>query len=247
MTKELPRFADGQAVANKLADHPELGKITKAIRGLMLAQSCAADLAQAEACCISLDYVLGSSRKKGTEIRAAIENSLLINAIGLYSRATRTNGQHGERGAMNIVSKLSEDQRVDHEVLTQARNRASAHVYVHERIGEQVWHHQKMFFMELEPRAWKAACTTSTLQHDVEMLKRLKRQIPPARAFIETTFNRHMNDLTNLMNKYPTLQDTMTECLFDPVKWFGSENAVRQVVKGSEKARAISFSSAPRN
>ncbi len=221
----LPRFTDVRGIANDLGDDPAYRKVATTIRKMAVAQSCASDLAQAQTCCETLDTLLASPRKKGTLERSATEHALLMNAVLLYARATSTSGGRGERGSVGVSSKLTEGQRLDHEAIVAVRNRALAHVYSHEIVGDDLWHDDRLFLVETQD-GWKAAAATRRVQFSRLTLDRLLRQVSVARSIVTEAFHKHTNALTELLTSNPVELALFEKNLFDPIAFFGSERGV---------------------
>ena len=170
----------------------------------------------------------------------------MMNGIMLYARATSTNGKYGERGPIDIRAKLTAKELEDHEILLAIRNRVGAHVYSHEAIDGVIWHHDRLFLVEFEGGGWKPASATIRLQLDRQSVDRLERQIAPAHKIIRKQFDKHINDLTALLNVEPLKQAVLDAHLFDPVSYFGSEKAVARLLKGAAEGKAFGFSSGPK-
>jgi hypothetical protein len=199
---KLPRFTDLRGMARDLGDDPVYRRLATTIGKAARAQSCASDLAQARTAYESLDALLASPRKKGSIERSATENALLMTAVLLYARATSTSGGKGERGSIDISSKLNDGQLLDHKALVDVRNRALAHVYSREPVADDLWHADQLFLVETE-QGWKPAAATKRYQFHRPTLDRLHRQVPVASELVTETFHKHTNRITELLSSNP--------------------------------------------
>lgn len=238
---KLPKFADLRAIADDLSGDPRFGKISKSIRKAALAQACASDLAQSMSCCDALAALHKSPRKQGSDERASIENSLLVNAVWLYSRATATVGKAGERGSINITAKLTPERLADHETLVELRNRSFAHVHTNEQIADVTWHRDLLFVVQTG-NGWKPASVTQRISFHKPTLDRLRRQVPVAWSIMVEKFRWQMDEMCRLMNETPIGIAIMEKNAFDPVTFFGSEEAVRKGLDGIDIGWASGYS-----
>jgi hypothetical protein len=238
MKLELPRFTDLRGMAGDLSDNPLYRKLATTIGKAATAQSCASDLAQARTVCQALDALLASPRKKGSIERSATENALLMTGVLLYVRATSTSGGKGERGSIDISSKLNEDQLIDHKALVEVRNRALAHVYSRELVANDLWHEDQLFLVETE-QGWKPAAATKRFQFHRPTLDRLRNQVPVASALITAIFHKHTNRLTELLSSNPVELALFEKNLFDPIPFFGSEQGVLSALAGMPSGSAV--------
>ena len=159
--------------------------------------------------------------------RAATEFALLMSAVTLYARATRTSGSQGERGSVSIVAKLSPAQLEDHEVLIDIRNRALAHVYSGEATADGVWHDERLFAVDCGDIGWQPASVTKRFQFNQSTFDRLLRQIPVAHALLLARFHERIHQLTDLLNRSDAATVELFEShLFNPVGLFGSIDGV---------------------
>lgn len=227
----FPDFADAELVAQELAKHHEFRRLSTEIRKAALTQSCEADLRQAETCCNVLRTLMASPRRKGTLERTATESALLTKAVLLYARATYGTGQKGERGAISVADKLTKEQLADHDALIAVRNRSIAHVYSNESVADQVWHQGKVFLVSTE-NGWKPGAVKKSYHRIKPTLGQLERQVPTARAIIETLFQKRMARVTDMLNANPVPALIMKACQFDPISLFGTAMAVQQALDG---------------
>jgi len=223
----LPRFTDLRAVARDLSGSPQFAKLDKAIRQTAMVQSCVGDLSLAKTTCEALAELRASPRKRGSVHRAATEFALLMSAVTLYARATRTSGSQGERGSVSIVGKLTADQLEDHEALIDIRNRALAHVYSGEATADGVWHVERLFAVDYGDIGWQPASVTKRFQFNQSTFARLLRQIPVAHALVLARFHERIRQLTDLLNGSNDATVELFEShLFNPVEIFGSVDGV---------------------
>lgn len=227
----LPRFCDAEHLADRLEHRDEFRRLRAMIRQAVVAQSCRADLAQAQTCCDALDALLQSPRKRGTLERRSTESALLSQAVLLYGRATVTNTGRTERGPITIADRLTPEQRADHEALLEVRNRAIAHVYLNEQVSGETWHHGLVFFIE-DGQGWRPAGASKTHQFHGETFARLKRQLAIATNIVRARFRKRVDAIALTLNESGIPIEAVEACLFDPVERFGSVEAVGQVLQG---------------
>jgi hypothetical protein len=163
--------------------------------------------------------------------RTATENALLMAAVLLYARATSTSGSMGERGSVDIASKLEEKQLIDHGALLDVRNRALAHVYSRSVVADDVWHDDSFFLVETD-QGWKPAAATKRFLFHRPTLELLRRQLPVAEQLVTEVYHKRLNRLTELLSKNPVEWSVFEKNLFDPVSFFGSEQAVLDALRG---------------
>lgn len=240
MTKgvRLPRFTDVRRIARDLGDDPAYKRLSTVIRKALVAQSCVSDLAQSRTTYEALDVLLPSPRKQGTMERSATENALLMTAVLLYARATSTSGSRGERGPIDVSSKLDDAQLSDHKALLEVRNRALAHVYSREAVADDVWHDDHLFLVETD-RGWKPGAVTKTFQFHRATLDRLHRQVPVAHKLVTEIYHKHTNRLTDLLSSNPVEMALFEKNLFDPVSFFGSVQGVLNALAGMPRGSAM--------
>lgn len=238
----VPRFTDLRAMAGELEVDPRYEKMGHAIKMVLVAQSCVADLSQSSDCCKALRALLLSPRKKGTIERAAVESSLLANAIMLYARATSTVAKKGERGAIQIDAKLTLAQKIDHNILVDIRNRALAHVYAAEPIAGELWHDQIMFAVEVDGLGWRPAGGSRRVQFDNTTLERLERQLPIARDLVRARSQKRIEAVTRMLNEQPVPVSLFETHLFDAIERFGSPAAVQNILEGMISGEATALS-----
>lgn len=174
--------------------------------------------------------------------RAATENALLMTAVLLYARATSTSGGRGERGPIDISSKLDATQRAAHEALLEVRNRALAHVYARAPVADDIWHDDLLFLVETD-RGWRPGAATNRIQFHKPTLDRLRRQLPVAERLITEIFHKRIDQVSEMMTAHPVERKIFERNLFDPVPFFGSERAVMDALAGMPFGSAMGLTS----
>jgi hypothetical protein len=197
---EHPPFIDIRDLEARLGDDEQFRPLKRLINRTMLAQSCIADLAQAQDSIEALDNLYRYFGKKDSPLRINIEAALIMAAVTLYARATGGSDSRGERGSSKIASKLPPEQLGDHVAILELRHRAFAHVYANEQLtGDIPWHRDMIFAVATE-RGWKPGSLVNRLQVVPSMVARLRRQIPVARAILYDRFQLRMTQMSDLMN-----------------------------------------------
>ncbi|HTU13051.1 MAG TPA: hypothetical protein VMG08_19335 [Allosphingosinicella sp.] len=152
---DIPQFTDLRKIAVALEGNADFNELRHTIESVWRAQSCNADIRQAADACEALQVLRRSPRQQPSLTRATTENALLVTGVLLYARATGTSGGKGERGSIQLDHKnLSQEQRTDHAILLEIRNRALAHVYRESPIADNLWHEDLVFAVDLEELGW---------------------------------------------------------------------------------------------
>jgi hypothetical protein len=234
---KLPAFIDVRLLYSNISGQPELAALGRTIRRALLFQSCRADLAQAETCIAALKQILSSSRKKGTIERAATESALLMQAALLYQRATDGNGRRNERGSVGVKSKLPAEMIQDHELIVNLRNRAIAHVYHDEQIGEQIWSEQAILLIEQEA-GFQPCVTTRTSQFNAKIFESLVRLLPNASEIVRLRSVEYLNKLVESLNASGISLEFLMKNQIDPCQFFGTLERAMQVANSASRGEA---------
>src|SRR3546814_9938847 len=89
-------------------------RISSALRQAWRAQSCSADVEQAQGACDALAQVTKAADGIDPLALLHVQSGLLMTAILLYARATATSGSKSERGSVQLdASQLSPDPQAD--------------------------------------------------------------------------------------------------------------------------------------
>lgn len=242
----FPDFTDLRQIALALEGNAELEELRRTIESAWRAQSCNADLRQAADACDALSALRRSPRQRNSLARATTENALLATGVMLYARATATSGQRGERGSIQLDEKsLTAEQRADHTVLLEIRNRALAHVYRESPIAENFWHEDLVFAVDLAERGWKPAVGSNRISFHVPTFERLLRQISVADVLLMRAFHKRMDAMTRLINEASAPLNLFLRFRFDPVQRFGGVQAVEQILAGIPVGHATVMTNRP--
>jgi hypothetical protein len=235
----FPPFADLTALIGKLDKLGKYGELRKTLVQAWRAQSCLADLKQAQDCHDVLVRIVKRPRSADTPELLTTERALLTTAIMLYARATSTSGQRGERGSIQLErGKLPPDQWRDHQALLEVRNQAFAHVYTSQAVGGYQWHREMVFAVERPSGIWEAASATNQIGYHKETVERLGRMLPVARQIVREKFQRRLGAVTEKINEASVPRELFLDCQFDPVRTFGTEEAVQRVLAGKQGGEA---------
>ena len=153
-------------------------------------------------------------------------------AVMLYARATSTSGQKGERGSIQITSRLSDEQLIDHRALIATRNRALAHVYANEDVGGRRWHNAAVLLL-WEEAGWRPGAASNRIQLDRQLLARLTRQLPIATAIVAASADKRFGQLAAGVSAAmadETLLAILDRCRLNLVAFFGTVEAARAAV-----------------
>jgi hypothetical protein len=238
MTHGLPTFVDVNALLGEFSALPAAGKLTKAIKKAMLYQSCRSDLAQAASSMDALKNLQRSPRKSGTIEKTTTEAALLTQAVILYVRATHGSGKRGERGSVQIRAKLSPELQNDHDLLARLRNRALAHVYHDEIIGNEIWTEQAILLIEQDDGGFRPCVTTRTSQVSGPVGAALLRLLPVANAMVGTIARDHLDKLVEALNQHGVSHQQLVRNQIDPTAFFGTTQRAMDVAKSAYRGEA---------
>lgn len=237
----IPPFVNLSSLAAELERSAKDNKLRMALKQAWRAQSCLGDLTQAKDCCSLLRSMVGRPRKADTAELLTVERALLTTAVVLYARATSTSGQKGERGSIQLErGKLTKEQWEDHQSLLEVRNQALAHVYSSQEVGSYLWHRELFFAVEVKAGCWKTASATNQIGFHAATLDRLERMLPIASGIIMERFQKRMSAISARINEGDVPQSLMLAHQFDPVKAFGSEEAIRTLL-ASTSQKEVAF------
>ena len=223
----VPAVADHGSLIDSLQGHPRYAELRGCADGARRAQSCAADLSSAQACCDALGQVDGLDPLCITPVSMfTIRHSLVSNAVVLYARATSTHSDGGERGCISIDNRLSESELIDHRILIDVRNRVIAHVHTDESVGDSVWHQERL----IVKADGLPGCATRRIQVDAATITRLRRMVPIANRLVRQTFHKRINRLTEAINEIHIPEALLRPHPFDAVKFFGDEAAAKEAL-----------------
>lgn len=228
------RFSDLRAVVLELAKIPQHQHLPKKLEKAVRAQSCHADLRQAEACLQAIDKLLPSPRAKGTVERNATEAALLMSCVVLYARATHGGSGKGERGSVSVRDQLSSDLKIDHDALINLRNQAFAHVYLdNSASGAPMWHEVKPFLQnDGESLEWNVGVGSRTTQVDKPTIERLRRLLPSAIEFVRNRFRARLDAVTSEINDHSIALELIEKHEMTATELFGSTEAGQIAVNG---------------
>ncbi len=238
------RFSDLRAVVLELAKSPQHQHLPKKLEQAVRAQSCHADLRQAEACLQAIDKLLPSPRAKGTVERNATEAALLMSCVVLYARATHGGSGMGERGSVSVRDQLSSDLKIDHDALVNLRNQALAHVYLDESVSDgPMWHEVKPFLQnDGDGLAWHVGVASRSTQFDRSTIERLRRLLPEGMKFVRNRFRERLDAVTSEINDHSIALELIEKHEITATELFGSIEAGQIAVEGRSAGEAWFFS-----
>ena len=234
---DLPKFADLEAMAAALGPIPQRAKLDNILKRLKRTQSCIADLSLAQHSCEALSQ-LGSIHTAMPPVhRTAVEHALTANAIVLYARATSTNSNKGERGSVSINDRLSKEDKPDHEMILDLRDKVIAHVHPGEEVADSIWHHEKVFAVE-DGQGWIPAAGTRRVQTEPATAKRLRKMIPLAQAILRVTYDRQIAALVDVLHQIGVEQSLFESHPLDPTTIFGSVEEARRSFQNRHRGQS---------
>ena len=124
----IPVTVDLQKLPASLEVRGGNRRLATALRNAWRAQSCVADLGQAQSACDALDTSSSQTAFDDATLWQ-LQTGLLTSGVLLYARATSTGGSRKERGSIQLeLGKLTAEQRTDHQTLIRLRNSVLGHV-----------------------------------------------------------------------------------------------------------------------
>ena len=229
----LPVTIDLLALAEALERRGGKRKLAGALWNAWRAQSCVADLRQAEGIIDTLDQLTAGLASVGPPSLMNIQSSLLSSAILLYARATSTGGSKGERGSVQLESsKLTSRQREDHKTLVHIRNGALGHVQTDTSIAGDFWHKDYLFAKRVQPGSWGIASGSTSIGLHFEAMAILRRQLPVALEIIAATSRERIDEAMQALDETHPSEATMLRHQVDPVTWFGSVETAQAMLAG---------------
>ncbi|HEX8240502.1 MAG TPA: hypothetical protein VF574_12250 [Allosphingosinicella sp.] len=208
-------------------------KLAGALRNAWRAQSCVADLRQAEVICETLDQLTDGLPTFGLPLLLNIQSCLLSTAILLYARATSTGGSQGERGSVQLPpSKLTPRQREDHKTLVGIRNGALGHVQTDASLAGDFWHRDYLFAKRVQPGTWGVASGSTSIGLHFEAMAILRRQLPVALGIIAARSRERIDEAMQALDETHPSEATMLRHQVDPVTWFGSVETAQTMLAG---------------
>jgi hypothetical protein len=231
---DFPVTIDLLSLAETLERRGGKRKLAGALRSAWRAQSCVADLRQAETLCETLHQLTAGPPTFGPPPLLSIQSSLLSTAILLYARATSTGGSRSERGSVQLDgSKLTPEQREDHKTLIGLRNSALGHVQTGTRLAGDLWHRDYLFAKRVKQDTWGVASGSTSIGLHFEAMAILRRQLPVALAILVARTRKRIDDATQALQESHPSEATMLRHQVDPVTWFGSIETARAMLGGS--------------
>lgn len=237
-SNDLPDFCDLIALADALEQDSGKVRLVDTIRRAGRAQSCRADLELAKNSCEAIAQFDLPSMTATILHRQTARNALLMNAILLYARATSTGKKLGERGSTSIEDRLPPELRADHRQIVNIRDRAYAHVYANEPIGDRIWHREAIFAVRIDDE-WQPASITRRIQENPKVLQQLRKLLPLADELVRGVFLKRIGELAELLNKRDHLLPLLEIHRFDAVAFLGSVEEVWRLLKSRKSGSAV--------
>lgn len=229
----LPLFTDLFAVADRLEFDPRFNRLRPTLKKAARMSSCVNDLRQSLACFEALQASFGAALPEQNPNDWIIPDALLNQTIILYARATSTNGKGGERGPTGIAEQLDADQLKDHETLLLLRNRVIAHVYPGQVVSGKVWREEKVFLVKNQFGITPLA-GTKRISFDPHIFYVIARQIPFALQIVKLRLDEELDKAFQIINNTDIPFGILSQCLVNPVDFYGSEDAVLGILSGMD-------------
>jgi hypothetical protein len=237
MAQDIPITVDVRSLYGEISSNPALSGLQRTIKRAMLYQSCLADLRQADSSLHALKKLSNSPRNEGSIDKVTTQAALLMQAVILYVRATGGNNGRGERGSVIITSKLTPELLKEHNLILLLRNRALAHVYHGEIIGDHIWSDQAIFLVE-EGDAFRPSVTTRASQVNTKTAQILAGLLPIAIEIIDAKSSETLDGIVTSLNKHGVAYDLLLRHQIDLITFFGSEARARVFAASSKNGEA---------
>lgn len=231
----LPVVVDLMKLAASIEARGGNRKVSGALRNAWRAQSCLADLKQAQSASDAFAAFAGQSEHLDPATLFQTQSALISMAVILYARATSTGGGKGERGSIQLdAGKLTAEQQQDHEMLVRLRNGAIGHVETGARIAGDVWHRDFLFAKSTGAGNWGVASASLSVGFQVEVAEALRRQVPVAMALVSTRSRERLDKAIAALREQGLNDRKLLKHQVDPVEWFGSIEAALLALSGGE-------------
>ena len=208
-------------------------RISSALRQAWRAQSCSADLEQAQGACDALTQLTEKPASIEPGALLHVQSGLLTTAILLYARATATGGSKSERGSVLLdASKLTPEQQADHETIVRLRNGAIGHVEQGARIAGDLWHRDFLFAKGARPGDWEFSSASLSIGFHLEVTATLRRQLPVATAIVKAKCQERLAKAIAVIRDAKLSDKDLLRYRVDPVEWFGSIEAALLIFSG---------------
>lgn len=207
-------------------------KLTGALRTAWRAQSCFADLRQAQGACGALDSLAPAAASLEPGALLHIQSSVLATAILLYTRATTTSSsKRNERGSIHLdLAKLTPQQLDDHNTLVRVRNGALGHVEGGANIAGDYWHRDFLFAKRSGPSNWEVASASTSIGFHIATFEMLKRQLPIAAEQLEAKCRERIEGAMEAIRELKLSDVDFLRHQVNPVEWFGSFDVARMAL-----------------
>jgi hypothetical protein len=175
----------------------------------------------------ALRQLRSSMRKAGTIERSTTETALLMQAVIFYERATAGNGGRGQRGSLQLRSKLTDALKEDHDTIVHLQNKGIAHVYHGEEIGERIWSEQAILFVEVRQKGFVPCVATRSSQFSQRIFDALAVLLPFAS---EVARNKAIRSLEAITKAFQSVSfEALMKHAIDPIPYFGTTDKALSV------------------
>jgi hypothetical protein len=230
----LPVTVDLMKLAASLEARGGNRKLAGALRNAWRAQSCVADLGQAQSACDALDALESADVSFDPATLWQLQTGLLTSGVLLYARATSTGGSRKERGSIQLdTGKLTHEQRAEHHMLVRLRNSALGHVELGAEVAGDFWHRDFLFAKAVDVDDWQVASASLAIGFQVEAARALKRQVPIAAELVAARCRQRLAVALQLLREAKPSDAAMRQHAVDPVDWFGSVEAALLALSGA--------------
>lgn len=231
----LPITVDLLKLASSLEARGVTRKLAGSLRTAWRAQSCLADLGQAQGACDALDSISDNPGTLGAAALFHLRSGTLAAAIMLYARATTTgSGKGSERGSVKLdAAKLTPEQIADHEELVRVRNGAIGHVENGAKIAGDYWHRDFVFAKRSGIANWDVSAASLHIGFHDATFAMLKRQLPVAAAQLEKKCRERIEGGMQAIRDLNLSDADLLRYQVNPIEWFGSVHAAQFALSGS--------------
>jgi hypothetical protein len=227
----FPITVDLMGLANQLIATGGKRSVVGVLTNAWRAQSCVADLRQAEEMRAQINRLPGTGA--GFSEVANLQTGLMTSAVILYARATHTSGSKRERGSIQLdIKKMTPQQQTDHRALIRIRNGAVAHVEANEQIAGDHWHANYLFAKRVREGTWAYASGSTSIGINFDVVRILERQIPVATQMLRAICQKRLDDVELALREARISEATILRHQVDPLEWFGSPEVAQLMLRG---------------
>ena len=222
MPKKLPVSYDISQFIEKIRKTKEGKPTAQALNDLLDVSSAHGDLLFARAILLAVTTAIEHENDDDSPYSMPVRGALLAQAILLYARATIT---RSARKTFNIRSKLNEDQKEVHQLISNYRNEAIAHFDRKSRHDDGFWADERVILVPsipLEQGPVRPALRRTVTQPKVlqQIITQVDVVLPIYMELIKEKIRISNDKLDNYIRKNNEAAAILLNDRFDPISFF---------------------------